>query len=105
LLDAVPISSLAVIRFSEQLLTSAAGASSARLMLSLLLRRNGGSPRDAMKLLDDASIALQHNRDMLQTALDQMEEGITVFDRDFRLTCWNRQFRTLFDLPDTLGQV
>ena len=97
--------SMAVIRFSEQLLTSAVGSSSARLILSLLLRRNGGSPRDAMKLLDDASIALQHNRDMLQTALDQMEEGITVFDRDFRLTCWNRQFRTLFDLPDTLGQV
>jgi len=94
-----------VIRFSEQLLASAVGSSSARLILSLLFQRNDTSPRDAMKLLDDASIALQHNRDLLQTALDQMEEGITVFDEDFRLTCWNRQFRVLFDLPDTLGQV
>jgi signal transduction histidine kinase/CheY-like chemotaxis protein len=34
-----------------------------------------------------------------------MEEGVTVFDRDFRLTCWNRQFRALFDLPDEMGQV
>ncbi|MCT8998258.1 PAS domain-containing hybrid sensor histidine kinase/response regulator [Chelativorans intermedius] len=96
---------MAVIRFSEQLLASAVGSSSARLILSLLFQRNDGSPREAMKLLDDASIALQHNRDLLQTALDQMEEAITVFDQDFRLTCWNRQFRTLFDLPDTMGQV
>ncbi|WP_159592176.1 PAS domain-containing hybrid sensor histidine kinase/response regulator [Chelativorans xinjiangense] len=97
--------SMAVIRFSEQLLASAVGSSSARLILSLLFQRNDSSPRDAMRLLDDASMALQHNRDLLQTALDQMEEGITVFDQDFRLTCWNRQFRTLFDLPDAMGQV
>ena len=34
-----------------------------------------------------------------------MEQGITVFDQDFRLTCWNRQYRALFDLPDEMGQV
>ena len=34
-----------------------------------------------------------------------MEQGITVFDKDFRLTCWNRQYRALFDLPDEMGQV
>jgi signal transduction histidine kinase/CheY-like chemotaxis protein len=34
-----------------------------------------------------------------------MEQGITVFDRDFRLTCWNRQYRVLFGLPDEMGQV
>ncbi|QDZ00684.1 response regulator [Nitratireductor mangrovi] len=94
-----------LIRFSEQLLASAVGSSSARLVLSLLFQRNDPSAKDAYRLLDDASEALQHNRDLLQIALDQMEEGITVFDRDFRLTCWNRQFRILFDLPDELGQV
>jgi len=96
---------ISLVRFSEQLLASAVGSSSARLILSLLLQRNDGTTRDAMRLLDDASMALQHNRDLLQTALDQMEEGITVFDRDFRLTCWNRQFRMLFGLPDSMGQV
>ncbi|MEP0698655.1 MAG: PAS domain-containing hybrid sensor histidine kinase/response regulator [Nitratireductor sp.] len=96
---------MALIRYSEQLLASAVGSSSARLVLSLLFQRNDPSAKDAYRLLDDASEALQHNRDLLQIALDQMEEGITVFDRDFRLICWNRQFRTLFDLPDELGRV
>jgi Na+/proline symporter/signal transduction histidine kinase len=97
--------STAVLRFSEQLLASAVGSSSARLILSLLLQRNDRSSRDAYRLLDDATEALHQNRDLLQIALDQMEQGITVFDPDFRLTCWNRQYRALFDLPDEMGQV
>ncbi len=94
-----------LIRYSEQLLTSAVGSSSARLILSLLFQRNDRASRDAYRLLDDASEALQQNRDLLQIALDQMEQGISVLDRDFRLTFWNRQFRTLLDLPEEMGQV
>lgn len=96
---------MSTIRFAEQLLASAVGSSSSRLILSLLFQRNDQSSRNAHRLLDDATEALQQNRDLLQIALDQMEQGITVFDREFRLTCWNRQFRTLFDLPDEFGQV
>ncbi|MET0597052.1 MAG: PAS domain-containing hybrid sensor histidine kinase/response regulator [Mesorhizobium sp.] len=97
--------SMSMIRFSEQLLASAVGSASARLILSLLFQRNDSASRDTFRLLDDATEALQHNRDLLQIALDQMEQGITVFDKDFRLTCWNRQYRALFDLPDEMGQV
>jgi len=97
--------SMDVVRFSEQLLASAVGSSSARLILSLLFQRSDTSAKDTFRLLDDATEALQHNRDLLQIALDQMAQGITVFDKDFRLTCWNRQYRALFDLPDEMGQV
>ncbi len=104
-LDGNEQASMAVVRFSEQLLASAVGSSSARLILSLLFQRHDSSSRDAFRLLDDATEALQHNRDLLQIALDQMEQGITVFDQDFRLTCWNRQYRALFALPDEMGRV
>ena len=92
-------------RFAEQLLASAVGSSSARLILSLLFQRGQGASPDAMRLLDDASEALHHNRDLLQTALDQMEQGITVFDRDLRLICWNSRYFSLFELPDEMGRV
>ncbi len=94
-----------VLRFAEQLLASAIGAASSRLVLSLLLKKFETSPKAAIALLDDASEALQYNRDLLQTALDQVEQGISVFDQDFRLTCWNRQFRVLLNLPASTGQV
>lgn len=94
-----------VLRFAEHMLASAIGAPSSRLVLSLLLKRRDVNSKQALKLLDDASEALQYNRDLLQTALDHVREGIAVFDADLRLTCWNRQFRDILDLPPEFGRV
>ena len=90
---------LQYVRFTERLLTSAIGAASARLVLGLMLRRANIGNQSALRLLDDASEALQYNRDLLQSALDQVRHGLGVFDADMRLICWNRQFRELLDLP------
>ena len=49
-------------------LASAIGAASSRLVLSLLLRKGAVSPQAALKLLDDASAAIQYNREILQSA-------------------------------------
>ncbi len=88
-----------LLRFAERLLASAIGAASSRLVLSLVLRRRNVSHTAALRLVDEASAAIQYNRDLLQYALDFARQGITVFDRDHRLICWNREFRDLFDLP------
>ncbi len=88
-----------LLRFAERLLASAIGAASSRLVLSLVLRRRNVSHQAALRLVDEASAAIQYNRDLLQYALDFARQGITVFDRDHRLICWNREFRDLFDLP------
>ncbi len=94
-----------LLRFTEHLLASAIGAASSRLVLSLLLRRRDAGSQSALRLLDDASEALQYNRDLLQSALDQVRHGLSVFDKDMQLICWNRQFRELLNLPPELGQV
>lgn len=94
-----------IIRFTEHLLTSAIGAASSRLVLSLLLRRSNVGSQSALRLLDDASEALQYNRDLLQSALDQVRHGLSVYDKDLKLICWNRQFRELLDLPVDLGRI
>ena len=94
-----------LIRHSEQLLASAIGAASSRLVLSLLFKRRDAATKGALRLLDDATVAIQYNRDLLQTALDQVRQGIAVFDRELRLVCWNRQFRELLELPADFGQV
>ncbi|WP_417670561.1 NahK/ErcS family hybrid sensor histidine kinase/response regulator [Roseibium sp.] len=104
-LDPDATADASLLRFSEQLLASAIGAASSRLVLSLMLKRHDPSAKGAVKLLDDASAAIQYNRDLLQTALDQVRQGIGVFDRDLRLICWNRQFRDLLGLPSEYGQV
>ncbi|WNJ89088.1 PAS domain-containing hybrid sensor histidine kinase/response regulator [Bosea sp. 685] len=91
-----------MLRFGEHLLSSAIGAASSRLVLSLLLRRRNLSTEAAFKLLDDASAALQYNRDILQHGLDHAGQGITVLDRNLRLLAWNQAFIQLYDLPPSL---
>jgi signal transduction histidine kinase/PAS domain-containing protein len=86
-----------LLRYAEHLLASGIGAASSRLVLSLLLRKRMSS-RAALKLLDDASAAIHYNREILQTALDHVRQGIAVFDKDLHLVCWNRQFGEILDL-------
>jgi len=93
------------VRFAEHLLASAIGPASSRLVMALLLERHSTNARAAIKLLDDASAAIQYNRDLLQSAIDNVRQGIAVFDRDRELTCWNRQFRQLLSLPPEFGRL
>ena len=94
-----------LLRHAEHLIASAIGAASSRLVLSLLLRRSTVSTKDALKLLDDASAALHYNREILQTALDHVRQGIAVFDKSMHLVCWNRQLGEVLGLPHELVRV
>lgn len=94
-----------LLRFSERLLASAVGAASSRLVLSLLIKQRDPSAKRATKLLDDATAAIRYNRDLLQTALEQVHEGIGVFDEELRLTVWNRQFPKLLEVPGDRVEV
>ncbi|WP_230531307.1 PAS domain-containing hybrid sensor histidine kinase/response regulator [Microvirga roseola] len=94
-----------LLRYAEHLLASAIGTASSRLALSLLLRRRTVSTKAALKLLDDASAAIQHSRDLLQHAINYAKQGITVLDRDLRLLAWNQAFVDLYDLPPNLVRV
>jgi Na+/proline symporter/signal transduction histidine kinase/CheY-like chemotaxis protein len=96
---------IALLQYAEYLLASAIGAASSRLVLSLLLRKRTLSTKAALKLLDDANAAIHYNREILQTALDHVRQGIAVFDKDLTLVCWNRQFGELFDLAHELTLV
>ena len=91
-----------LVRYAEHILASAIGAASSRLVMSLLLRKRTVSTKAALRLLDDANAAIQYNREILQTALDHVRQGIAVFDKDLQLICWNRQFGEVIDLPPSL---
>ena len=84
-LDRTAEADIQTLRFTENLLASAIGTASSRLVMSLTLKRRYVGVSSALKLLDDASEALQYNRDLLQSALDHVRQGIAVYDRDMRL--------------------
>ncbi|MDR3467157.1 MAG: PAS-domain containing protein [Xanthobacteraceae bacterium] len=93
-----------LLRHAEHLIASSIGTASSRVVMSLLLRKRTVSAKAALKLLDDAHAALHFNREMLQTALNHVRQGIAVFDADLQLVCWNRQFGDLLQLPPYVVQ-
>jgi signal transduction histidine kinase/CheY-like chemotaxis protein len=94
-----------LLQHAEHLIASSIGAASSRLVMSLLLRKRTVSAKAALKLLDDAHAALHFNREILQTALNHVRQGIAVFDADLQLICSNRQFGEILALPPHLVQI
>src|SRR5262245_54589812 len=104
-LDPKGESDFQLLRYAEHLLASAIGTASSRLVLSLLLRKRTVSTKEALKLLDDANAAIQYNREILQTALDHVRQGIAVFNKELQLICWNRQFGEMLELPPQFTRI
>src|SRR4030081_1492627 len=94
-----------LLQHAERLIASSIGAASSRLVMSLLLRKRTVSARAALKLLDDSHAALHFNREILQTALNHVRQGIAVFDAELQLICSNRQFGEILALPPHLVQL
>lgn len=89
----------ALARGAERMLAGAIGAASARRVISAALAGGGRAPEDVVRMLDEASQAVQFNRDLLQTTLDNIDQGVIVVDEDLRVTAWNRRYVEMFDLP------
>ena len=104
-LDPAAPADFELLQHAEHLIASSIGAASSRLVMSLLLRKRTVSAKAALKLLDDSHAALHFNREILQTALNHVRQGIAVFDADLQLICSNRQFGEILGLPLHVVQI
>jgi signal transduction histidine kinase/CheY-like chemotaxis protein len=104
-LDPAAPADFELLQHAEHLIASSIGAASSRLVMSLLLRKRTVSAKAALKLLDDSHAALHFNREVLQTALNHVRQGIAVFDEELQLICSNRQFGEILGLPLHLVQI
>ncbi|MGY6553734.1 MAG: hybrid sensor histidine kinase/response regulator [Wenzhouxiangella sp.] len=95
----------ALVHHTERVLSSVIGASSARLVLSSALTGSGLHVDQVASLLDQTSQKLKFRHGLLQSALENLAEGISVVDRDLRLVAWNRAYLELFDYPDGLVRI
>src|SRR5260221_5828415 len=91
--------------FAERLLSGAIGAASARIMVAATLRRRGTSAGSTGAILDEASEAILFNRDLLRATLENVSQGIGMFDPTLRLAAWNRRFLELLAVPEHLAQI
>ena len=81
------------------------GATSAQKMIADTLLGDDEYLEQATAFVDETSSVLQFNRNLLQTALENITHGIAVVDVNLNLVVWNDQYLKLFDYPDTLIHV
>ena len=62
-----------------------------------------GTGRDVTAQLE-AETRLRQQADLLKTILEHMDQGISVVDRNLRLTALNRRFCTLLDFPEAMAR-
>jgi signal transduction histidine kinase/Na+/proline symporter len=89
----------------EAELATVLGAASARLLLDAARRAHGRDLEAVAAIVGEASIALRFNQRVLEAALENMAQGISVVDRELRLVAWNGVYQRLFDFDDALLKV
>jgi PAS domain S-box-containing protein len=89
----------------EHELAAVLGAASARLLLDAARRENVGELDTVAEIVGEASQALRFNQQVLEAALENMTQGISVVDSELRLVAWNRRYAELFGFPADLLQV
>lgn len=88
----------------ERELAAVLGSASARVLLDAA-RREAGHLDTVAAIVGEASADLRFNQRVLEAALQNMTQGISVVDAQLRLVAWNRRYVELFGFPDDLLQV
>jgi PAS domain S-box-containing protein len=95
----------------ERALSAVLGSASARVLLDAARRQQGsidphGPDLDTVAaIVGEASQDLRFNQRLLEAALENMTQGISVVDADLRLVAWNRRYAELFGYPADMLQV
>ncbi|WP_411832157.1 PAS-domain containing protein [Pseudoxanthomonas mexicana] len=88
----------------ERELSAVLGSASARLLLDAA-RRESGELDAVAAIVGEVSQDLRFNQQVLEAALHNMSQGISVVDREQRLVAWNRRYAEMFGFPGELLQV
>jgi len=78
------------------------GASSTRAVVKAAIEGRDMQVEDVVRIVDEASELLQFNRALLQGAIENISQGISVVDQSLRLVAWNQRYLDIFEYPEGL---
>ncbi|TMO77510.1 hybrid sensor histidine kinase/response regulator [Pseudoalteromonas sp. S3776] len=91
----------ALLFHAENTLAPVLGAASAKLVLSFGLGGRDMAFDQVAKIVEDNSTQqLEFSRSVLQGAIENTSEGISVIDGDLNLVAWNKQYLDIFNYPE-----
>jgi len=91
--------------FAERLLAGAIGSALSRVVMASAIQERQVSLAGVVELLSDASQAIRTSWDRLREAIENVSQGISMYDGELRLVVWNRRVLELMGLPAQFGAV
>ena len=91
--------SQALIDRVNKLLAAQVGAPSARILLGAIADTGSNSFPELVDWVEEASQSFQFNHEVLQSSVQNIEQGISVLDEKLQLLAWNDRYTELFAYP------
>lgn len=93
----------AILLHAETTLARVLGSASAKLVTSFAISGQNMAFDQVAKLVEDNSTQqLEFSRTVLQSAIENVSEGISVIDSGLNLVAWNKQYIDIFNYPDEI---
>lgn len=92
-------------RQAERMIASVVGIPSARAFVSSALYGSNLTHKEVARILDDTGQSLRFSKGLLAATLENIDQGVSVIDRDLNLVAWNGRYLELFDYPPGLVRV
>lgn len=89
----------------ERALAGVLGSASARLLLDTAQSKTSAELDTVASIVGQASQDLKFNQRVLEGALENMSQGISVVDADLKLVAWNTRYQELFGFPEGMLTV
>jgi len=80
-------------------LSGVLGSASTRMVMKAASVSQQVPLEDVVSIVDEASQLFEFNRELLQSGVENIEQGISVVDSDMRLVAWNQRYIELLNYP------
>ncbi|AXT37355.1 response regulator [Alteromonas sp. BL110] len=91
--------SQALIDRANKLLSAQVGGPSARILLGAIADTGNDTLPELVDWVEEASQSFQFNHEVLQSSVQNIEQGISVLDDKLQLLAWNDRYVELFAYP------
>ncbi len=91
-----------LIEYTRLQLSGVLGSASTRMVMKAASTSQEMPLEDVVSIVDEANQMFRFNRELLQSGVENIEQGICVVDADMRVVAWNQRYIQLLNYPEGL---
>jgi|TARA_B110000211_G_scaffold234456_1_gene304169 Na+/proline symporter/signal transduction histidine kinase len=99
------VDAINLIEYTRLQLSGVLGSASTRMVMKAASTSEKMPLEDVVSIVDEANEMFRFNRELLQSGVENIEQGISVVDADMRLVAWNQRYIELLDYPEGFVQA